>query len=326
MTKGLLETSYQVWCGRSGMHRCQSFVFSPFGIVCQGRRTRQRHSMICCALESNKGPMDKGNGGKSGAGFEERERGGSASSPSYARISVPAHKPAPRIDDTDSNQKKINNHDAMDQLELRQRLREVRVAMQEAVEMESYVLAATLRDEAKELELMDPMVPLQQELDLAVREERFGDAALLRDQIKELQPEHADTQSSTVTEGIRVDVQSFYFPEKSNPDLQKFIFLYRIKVTNESYPGKVKLVAREWHVEDEIGGKKTVKGPGVAGEQPELKPGQSFQYASVCPLQTPAGAMEGNYEFYAEKNGRYMKSFLVNIGRFILRTDGPKIS
>lgn len=66
-----------------------------------------------------------------------------------------------------------------------------------------------------------------------------------------------------------------------------------------------------------------VKGPGVVGEQPELAPGQSFQYQSCCPLPTPRGMMEGHYEMYAkdDSSGQWRRSFLVKIGPFELRAD-----
>lgn len=69
-----------------------------------------------------------------------------------------------------------------------------------------------------------------------------------------------------------------------------------------------------------------VRGPGVVGHEPELSMGQSFEYMSSCPLATPSGSMEGNYEFYGKKdsNGNFTTSFLVNIGKFDLSTDGPK--
>lgn len=216
--------------------------------------------------------------------------------------------------------------DFEEEVPLHSRLRALQRALKEAVDVEDYELAAELRDRVKELQRTDPIVSLQEELELAVQEERYGDAAWLRDQIRELQPPAPPTSSCTVTDGIKVEVESFYFSQKSQPEANKFIFLYRIKVTNESHPGKVKLMAREWNVADDAGEKWTVRGPGAAGEQPELKPGQSFQYASVCPLRTPNGSMHGHYEFYGERDGKYMRSFLVYIGKFDLRADGPVVS
>ena len=66
-----------------------------------------------------------------------------------------------------------------------------------------------------------------------------------------------------------------------------------------------------------------VRGPGVVGEQPELAPGETFQYQSACPLPTPRGKMKGHFEFYArdEETRQWNRSFLVNIGTFELRSD-----
>jgi ApaG protein len=74
---------------------------------------------------------------------------------------------------------------------------------------------------------------------------------------------------------------------------------YRITITNESQD-TVKLMERYWHITNGQGQVQEVRGPGVIGEQPELKPGETFQYQSACPLPTPKGTMRGHYEFYAQ--------------------------
>ena len=93
---------------------------------------------------------------------------------------------------------------------------------------------------------------------------------------------------------FHVQVQPEYLPEESSPSAGVFCFAYRVSVTNR---GEVaaQLVARRWIVSDANGHTEEVKGLGVVGQQPLLKPGQSFQYTSSCELHTPSGTMHGSY-------------------------------
>lgn len=214
-------------------------------------------------------------------------------------------------------------------------LSDLRVALERAVKAENYSQAAQLRDMIRRVEEQDPLTMLRVELETAVREERYGDAALLRDQIKELSPPppqsapvppQVSTMSDRVTEGVRVQVRSFFVPFQSRPEASAYLFAYRVRITNESHPTTVKLVSRRWIITDAQGRVQEVKGQGVVGEQPELAPGQSFEYESACPLRSSTGMMEGEYEMYSRVSGssQWTTSFLVRIEAFSLDANGPR--
>jgi ApaG protein len=105
--------------------------------------------------------------------------------------------------------------------------------------------------------------------------------------------------SEAVTRGIRVFVQSEYAPDKSRPAHNEWFFLYTVRISNEgSEP--VRLVTRHWIITHGTGHVEEVRGPGVVGKQPTLKPGESFEYTSGCPLPTSFGVMEGTYQMVSE--------------------------
>ena len=105
--------------------------------------------------------------------------------------------------------------------------------------------------------------------------------------------------SEAVTRGVRVVVQSEYAPDKSRPTHNEWFFLYTVRISNEgSEP--VRLVTRHWIITDGTGRVEEVRGPGVVGKQPTLKPGESFEYTSGCPLPTSFGVMEGTYQMVSE--------------------------
>jgi ApaG protein len=101
--------------------------------------------------------------------------------------------------------------------------------------------------------------------------------------------------SEALTRGVRVSVVAEYAPDRSQPAKQQWFFLYTITIANE---GKqtVQLLSRHWIITHGSGHVEEVKGPGVVGQQPVLKPGESFTYTSGCPLSTPFGLMEGTYQ------------------------------
>ena len=101
--------------------------------------------------------------------------------------------------------------------------------------------------------------------------------------------------SEAVTEGIRVHVVCKYSPDHSQPQGNRWFFLYTVKIANEGTE-PVQLVSRHWIIEDADGNVDEVRGPGVVGQQPLLSPGESFQYTPGCPLQTPFGSMRGTYQ------------------------------
>lgn len=97
-----------------------------------------------------------------------------------------------------------------------------------------------------------------------------------------------------ITHDIEVSVEPFYLEDRSEPEESHYVWAYRITIANNS--GQlVKLVSRYWHITDADGKVEEVSGAGVVGEQPELEPGDSFQYTSGCPLSTPSGIMIGRY-------------------------------
>ena len=101
--------------------------------------------------------------------------------------------------------------------------------------------------------------------------------------------------SETVTRGVRVQVESRYDPERSDPSRHQWFFLYSITIANEGAE-TVQLLTRHWIITDGAGKVEEVRGPGVVGKQPILKPGESFDYTSGCPLVTAFGIMEGTYQ------------------------------
>ncbi|MCE5247791.1 MAG: Co2+/Mg2+ efflux protein ApaG [Candidatus Polarisedimenticolia bacterium] len=97
------------------------------------------------------------------------------------------------------------------------------------------------------------------------------------------------------TEGVRVEVRSFYLPDRSEPARDIYFFGYRVRIANEGQ-SPVRLVSRHWIVTDGEGRVEHVRGPGVVGEQPRLEPGEAFEYTSFCPLPSSFGAMRGSYQ------------------------------
>lgn len=105
--------------------------------------------------------------------------------------------------------------------------------------------------------------------------------------------------SDATTRGIRVQVRPQYLPEHSNPEAGQYLFAYHVRITNGG-DRTAQLVSRHWIITDGAGQVQEVKGPGVVGEQPTLKPGQTFEYTSACPLPTPVGSMYGTYQMVPE--------------------------
>ena len=110
--------------------------------------------------------------------------------------------------------------------------------------------------------------------------------------------------SEAVTRGVRVKVESEYAPDRSDPSKNQWFFLYAVTITNEGRE-TVQLLTRHWIIKDGTGHIEEVRGPGVVGKQPILKPGESFEYTSGCPLGTPFGVMEGTYQMTTEGGERF---------------------
>jgi len=107
-----------------------------------------------------------------------------------------------------------------------------------------------------------------------------------------------------LTDGIRVRVQSTYLPDQSNPRDDRYVFAYTITISNEG-ARSAQLKTRHWIITDARGEIEEVRGDGVVGEQPQLAPGQSFQYTSGCVLQTPIGTMQGSYRFWRDDGSHF---------------------
>src|SRR5262245_51731041 len=97
-----------------------------------------------------------------------------------------------------------------------------------------------------------------------------------------------------VTRDIEVVVTPRFLPERSSPDNGYFFWAYTIEITNRGTQ-TVQLKTRHWKITDAQGRLQEVRGAGVVGEQPVLKPGESFEYTSGVPLPTPSGFMLGTY-------------------------------
>jgi len=127
------------------------------------------------------------------------------------------------------------------------------------------------------------------------------------------QPFHAST-SEAVTNSVRVEVESQYAPEHSQPFLSQWFFYYTVRITNES-DDTVQLLSRHWIITDANGHIEEVRGQGVVGEQPVLAPGESFQYTSGCSLKTSTGVMHGTYQMIFTEGGDH---FDIEIAPFAL--------
>ncbi|MDH5229295.1 MAG: Co2+/Mg2+ efflux protein ApaG [Gammaproteobacteria bacterium] len=98
---------------------------------------------------------------------------------------------------------------------------------------------------------------------------------------------------------IRVEVKTSFIEEQSAPELNRYVFAYTITIINEGNIA-ARLITRHWTITDALGNVQEVRGVGVVGEQPFLKPGESFQYTSGTVLETPVGSMEGTYQMIAD--------------------------
>jgi ApaG protein len=98
-----------------------------------------------------------------------------------------------------------------------------------------------------------------------------------------------------ITQGIEVQVTPEFVPSESNVTESRYVFSYRITIKNQGAT-EVQLMSRHWIITDGLGVIHEVKGPGVIGEQPKLRPGEKFEYSSFCPLKTPTGNMRGTFQ------------------------------
>lgn len=103
---------------------------------------------------------------------------------------------------------------------------------------------------------------------------------------------------------IDVTAQAFYLPEQSDEDNDQYVFAYAIRIFNT---GKVaaKVMSRHWIITDSDNQVQEVRGMGVVGEQPTIRPGTSYEYTSGSSLSTMVGTMRGTYQMIAEDGTRF---------------------
>lgn len=123
--------------------------------------------------------------------------------------------------------------------------------------------------------------------------------------------------SDHTTLGLRVRAEAQYLAGESDPNRDRFFFVYRIRIENSGSVA-AKLLSRRWMILDANNRREEVVGEGVVGKQPVLAPGAVFEYISYCPLRTSWGTMEGAYSFASADGG----DFQVQVDRFYLVPEG----
>ena len=118
------------------------------------------------------------------------------------------------------------------------------------------------------------------------------------------------------TKDVIVRVEPDYLDEQSSPADSRFIWAYTVEIENQT-ASELQVVERFWKIADSRGQVQEVRGAGVVGEQPVLKPGEVFRYTSGAPLTAPSGMMLGNYFMQTPEGDR----FSVEIPTFLL--DSP---
>ncbi|MEX0809082.1 MAG: Co2+/Mg2+ efflux protein ApaG [Dongiaceae bacterium] len=106
------------------------------------------------------------------------------------------------------------------------------------------------------------------------------------------------------TRSIEITVRPIYLEDQSSPDESHFVWAYHVRIENKGAE-TVQLRSRYWRITDALGRVQEVRGAGVVGEQPVLKPGESFEYTSGTPLPTPSGFMVGTYQMETGEGERF---------------------
>jgi ApaG protein len=109
---------------------------------------------------------------------------------------------------------------------------------------------------------------------------------------------------SEVTDSIKITVKPIYLDDQSSPSENHYVWAYHVRIENQG-ARTVQLRKRHWRITDSLGRTQEVRGDGVVGEQPVLKPGDAFEYTSGTPLPTPSGIMVGTYQMEGEDGGRF---------------------
>jgi ApaG protein len=125
---------------------------------------------------------------------------------------------------------------------------------------------------------------------------------------------------SATTRAIRVTVRPQYLADQSDPAKAQFVWAYQVRIENRGEE-TVQLRSRHWKITDGLGRFQEVKGPGVVGKTPRLRPGEMFEYTSGTPLSTPSGFMGGTYQMVSDSG----EKFDIEIPTFSLDTPaGPR--
>jgi ApaG protein len=103
---------------------------------------------------------------------------------------------------------------------------------------------------------------------------------------------------------IHIEVETSYLDHQSDPDEGRYAFAYSITIRNEGTVA-ARLVSRHWIITDADGGVQEVRGEGVVGEQPLIRPGEGFRYSSGAIIPTPVGSMRGAYQMVDEEGRRF---------------------
>jgi len=117
--------------------------------------------------------------------------------------------------------------------------------------------------------------------------------------------EHVSVFAMNEKNQIDINVKTAFLPEQSETDNERFVFSYTITIHN-SGEQPAKLLNRHWIITDANGKTQEVRGEGVVGQQPYLKPGESYQYTSGTVLETPVGSMQGEYEMTTNDGKRFL--------------------
>ena len=124
---------------------------------------------------------------------------------------------------------------------------------------------------------------------------------------------------SDKTHNINVNVQPAYIEEQSDPQSNHYVFRYTVTINNTGNVA-AKLLTRHWVITDGDGIVQEVKGDGVIGEQPHLRPGEGFEYTSGTFMNTPVGAMHGTYQMIADDGVKFdavIPSFTLSVPNFL---------
>ena len=103
---------------------------------------------------------------------------------------------------------------------------------------------------------------------------------------------------------ISINVDTTYLAEQSDPSADRYVFAYTVTISNTGTVS-AQLISRHWIITDAENVTQEVKGLGVIGEQPLLRPGESFEYTSGTAMATPVGTMRGTYQMVAEDGNKF---------------------